>query len=229
MFDKVMILWRESLAIFKKNNITNFSLAVLQNARLSLTSLMQTKIGGSLMLFYLGIAGMLLYGKFFHNAALLVLITYTSAVFVMHLYSSSRASLEPKNDEYYVHYLQYYLGSWAIILLPLAVIVNSLAPFVHFFYFDTDPSIKNCCKAMYQACVAWWYCLPAMIVFYCIAGIMGAVLIGLQKLLVLLFGFGIVRALLMPFFMIIVMQLIISLYAVFYIRLKHTQRQFFFN
>lgn len=225
MTEKIFMLWREFYGVFKKDQRKMFMLAILQNVRLSLQAIVMTQPLVFLALPAIGIA-------LFHASqgpyllsfkSLYLLLIAATMLFVVFasLFIVARPSLERKDFVYVWGYLSKFFLSFAL-LFPVIV----LCPFIGFFVLDETPGYKGALRAVGQGLLVLLYALPVVFLLY-------ATLLVLVFSSFLLSGFlaklGFFSALFAGIPLSIVMQLVISVHAVFYTRIKHTQHQFFFN
>ncbi len=151
------------------------------------------------------------------------------------LFAATRASVERKDIHYYA---KYSMGSLYLFYFLLVMPFVFVCPFIGYFLLDHNQGLRNAFKAVGKGLLVVLYCLPVTALFAAFSGV----------LLLVSFAFRAFMASIAPvatsfvselahFFIayfipgvvfLVVLQIILSLHSVFYVRLKHTQRQFFF-
>jgi hypothetical protein len=235
-FSNLVSSWKDSLEVFKKKNFVLFLLASLNTLRRSLILLLKYFWWVFIIFFATD-----LYFSFwgFEYAYQYGSITWFFLKAFLYFYAilAARPSIERKDMEYFVTYMQKYFLIFVVFLFCYLDPIFFLFLIFAFHYLDSKPGIKNCLYSFLTSFKIVLYHLPVFIIF----GVSKFLLDGLIYLyqnvkywgINYLFGqndiiFFIVDQFVMIFFGLIVL-LFISFVSIYYTKSKHKNFDFFFR
>jgi hypothetical protein len=227
-FKGLVAKWIESLEIFKWQDFKLFLLGAL--ATFSRSLLILIKYFWWLLLIYLA-SLFILWGNIFVFSLVFI---YSIALFLSFFaILSLRPSIENKNFFYFLNYFKTFFPGFLVIyllttLLQIDLYLLSFISIISLFYFDSTGRLEGFFYSFINAFKMILYFFPGFLVLSGVCGIIAIIVSALIFLINFMLSFLLfVSVILWPIFIFLLHLFFLSVWTVYYIKIKHQDFQLF--